>query len=383
MIERPLPDLTLDDVLELREEVQQETHTHELKGAIDFRYDKHKAMLAVQVCSFANARGGDLILGVHEEPSRVLGLEGAPDDLELRVREIARARIDPKPPTLQIRAIRCEDNRHVYVVRVPRSWTAPHMLTQEHRFYTRDGNGKRPMDRYEIERAFQEATGREDEIRRFRRERVSVLREEANSVFRNPRLMVVHLVPLQPASMPVGETAFKHLLSQASLDGHHIFESSRTTLDGLELSSSWHGEKSLEARATVYRNGRLEYVWSLNSRMELTHKEGCKVVYLGALEMDLGQSLRGLLAGLVEYGVEPPVCVMVTLFGLKGFISWDRANAMTFHTDHVPRYACDRDELIFPPVTLESDIWAEYTGMVSATCRVLWQCFGETWGNPA
>jgi hypothetical protein len=67
------------------------------------------------------------------------------------------------------------DGGHIVVVRVPRSWCRPHMVSlgTTSRFYMRDSVGKHPMDAIELRDAFGESELNIDRVRDFRNERVA------------------------------------------------------------------------------------------------------------------------------------------------------------------------------------------------------------------
>lgn len=81
------------------------------------------------VCSFANAGGGDLVYGVEEEggvPKAVTGIPMPDPDREiLRLENLIRDGIDPRPTGFASRSIPVANGNHVLVIRVPRSFNRP------------------------------------------------------------------------------------------------------------------------------------------------------------------------------------------------------------------------------------------------------------------
>src|SRR5687767_713544 len=103
------------------------------KTAVGTR-DEDKREFLADVSSFANAAGGDLLIGVEETAgvaSKLIGLPKSDLDAEiLRLENLARDGIDPRIPGLVTQAVDLAGGLSaVLVIRVPRSWAAPHMVT--------------------------------------------------------------------------------------------------------------------------------------------------------------------------------------------------------------------------------------------------------------
>ncbi len=82
--------------------------------------------------------------------AEVVGLESASHDSErLRLEEIIRNGIAPRIPGLAIRVVPLETSGAALVIRVPRSFVLPHMVTFKgtSRFFSRNSAGKYQMGR--------------------------------------------------------------------------------------------------------------------------------------------------------------------------------------------------------------------------------------------
>ncbi len=103
--------------------------------------DRDKREFLADVCAFANASGGDLILGVMTKDGTadmVCGIDLAdPDKEKQRLVNLVRDGLERWFPI--------EGTRGVIVMRVPRSWSAPHRVTflRDMNFYVRNPAGKR------------------------------------------------------------------------------------------------------------------------------------------------------------------------------------------------------------------------------------------------
>ena len=111
------------------------------------------------VASFANASGGDFIFGMVADKGKPTEIKPLPDfepDGSVRVlRDIIRAHVDPPLFGVEFQPVSIKGG-WALVLRVPRSWNPPHMVTFEsdNRFYTRDTNGCVSMNVPEIREAF-------------------------------------------------------------------------------------------------------------------------------------------------------------------------------------------------------------------------------------
>jgi predicted HTH transcriptional regulator len=129
------------------------------------------------VTAFANASGGDLIFGVKEQGSRATGLTGlrvGDESAEVqRLDSIVRAGVEPRIPGISYKFIPLSSGGSVLILRVPRSWALPHVvkLGGTFRFYSRNANGKYPLDVGELRALFALSETTSERVKNFRRER--------------------------------------------------------------------------------------------------------------------------------------------------------------------------------------------------------------------
>lgn len=133
------------------------------------------------VTAFANSRGGYLVVGVAERkgsPTEIVGIKSPDPNAEIEARINAlRDSVRPRLAGVEIRAVPLRNGSHVLVVRVPRSWAAPHQVTfqGDDRFYIRNGNVVNRMDADELKAAYLEGGENIDRLRRFHDDRLSTL----------------------------------------------------------------------------------------------------------------------------------------------------------------------------------------------------------------
>src|SRR5262249_4589910 len=136
------------------------------------------------VSSFANSFGGDLIYGIvdkreNDNPTGIpesapglAALKGGAGPTILQIEQIIRSNIAPRIPGIRIKSIDGFPNGPVLLVRVPKSYAAPHMVKHgdSGRFYSRTSQGKYILDVGEIRAAFALSESLPERIRQFRAE---------------------------------------------------------------------------------------------------------------------------------------------------------------------------------------------------------------------
>ena len=128
--------------------------------------DPEKLEFLRDVASFANTAGGDIIYGMRArrdadgKPMDELEIVGIPelnpDSVKLRLENMLRDGIAPRLPPVEFHKIVRPEGHPCLLLRVPRSWIAPHMVTfkADPRFYARNSGGKYPLDVVGIREAF-------------------------------------------------------------------------------------------------------------------------------------------------------------------------------------------------------------------------------------
>ena len=100
MLLKNLSDISLQDIQTLCDNHVSEGDSIEFKAAAIGRSDEDRRELLADVCAFANASGGDLILGVKEKEGaadEVCGIEVADqDDERLFLTNLVRGGLEPR-----------------------------------------------------------------------------------------------------------------------------------------------------------------------------------------------------------------------------------------------------------------------------------------------
>ena len=125
--------------------------------------------LLYDVAAMANASGGDLVYGIQDrrdEGDQSTGIAEKLSGLRVdnvqaetaRIENLIRDGIAPRFSGVTVRTLQ-SDEGDALVIRVPRSWNGPHMVTfhSVNKCFSRNSTGKFPMDVYQIGRAFRTA----------------------------------------------------------------------------------------------------------------------------------------------------------------------------------------------------------------------------------
>ncbi|WP_169577707.1 AlbA family DNA-binding domain-containing protein [Sinimarinibacterium sp. CAU 1509] len=168
---------------------------------------KGRSEFLKDVCGFANATGGHILLGVRE-PSSKLGVDdqivGFPDGTRVaqRLEQLARTWIYPRVPGLLFRVVEIAEAKHCVVIHVPAGASAPHMVMLDGRnaLYTRHSESTTLMDLHEIRRAIERSTTARALARQVAAQRLSEVRAQVGA--RAPALLM-QAVPLIALSEPL------------------------------------------------------------------------------------------------------------------------------------------------------------------------------------
>ena len=350
MIPGPIEKADLDSLQALIANNVSEGKTIEYKRAMPGKAASNVVPLIETVASFANTDGGDLLIGVEENkgvPVKLPGLEIEDLDKEkLRIEHMLLNGVDPRLPPVDIHPIKTEEDRYVLIIRVPHSWTAPHRVIKNRKFFVRNSSGKQELDVGELRAAFTMSETIADRIRAFRTERMGRLQSNRTPVALAPGgRMVLHILPLASFSAitAIDMAALKahghKIPPMGSTGGDH-----RVNLDGVVTFS--FGQRLVHGYTQVFRTGAIESVDILR-----TGKTGQLYLVGAEYEQDVIGILRQYLDVAPELDLEPPFYVFLTFLDIKGCVFYSSRWQIDRRQMNVVKW--QDDTLVLPEVVIE------------------------------
>jgi hypothetical protein len=338
LIPKDLGEISEKDINDLIRDGVPESLTLEYKEMLNFQTDEERKELLADIASFANVSGGDIIFGLSAERNNhnkatgraavITGIEIENwDEMINSLDNIIINGIQPRIPGLRWQRVICNSDKTILIVRIPRSWIAPHMVTlgKSRRFYSRTSAGKYLMEASEIRSAYLRSIGVEDRIKRFRDERLSriIAGETPVKLQKGPKIMV-HLFPLSSLDTSFQIDLSKFPNSRDPITNSKLsdrFEPWRSTglahwnynFDGFLVSAPFK-ETIRTSYVQVFRNGAIEYCFCMgydDNNKNLTE--------LFEYQVFFEKSLISYLNGLRILNINPPIVLMLTMTEVKGY----------------------------------------------------------------
>lgn len=405
-IEKPLSEITKSDLQRLVDLGIQEGKEIEYKEYLDLSTDanNHKATFVGEATSFANARGGDLIVGLPEEdgkPSKVAGipLEKGIDQALEQWNSVLRRQTDPTLPTaaFDIDAIPVEEDRAVVVVRVEQSWRAPHRVALNDRFYGRSPSGKVRLDTGELRRRFRQSEQRAEQAQKFRADRIAKIQARNTPVpLQEGPVLTLHVVPF--TAFTPGEEINVEQASVLNKGAPRLLgtrpegEIERHTLEGL-VTCVLDPADEQPAYTLTFRSGAIEAVATELFQSPTGSHERPSIDGSG-LRTSLEATLPRFCRFLLRQDVRPPFAVFLTVIGANGYTVQRRSGKRE------SRHALDRDVAQLPeqvieriddpdpePRTFSSEpgvrpsVGEPYSNVIDTLMDFIWQAVGQN-GEP-
>jgi hypothetical protein len=365
LITKPAGEITIQDIEALVSDQVPESRTIDYKRELPGRSDEDKREFLADVSSFANSIGGRIVYGITEKeglPEKAIGLSDDIDAAIQRLDSIVRDGIDPRIMGIEMIPVPGFSNGPVLLVRIPKSWSGPHMVVLKNlsRFYTRNSAGKHQMDIVEIRAAFALSESLTERIRKFRDGRLAKIIAGDTPIPLTPNAkLVLHIVPLISFSVgadldmgaigvqgrklpPIGNCGWSH----------------RFNVDGL-VTFSRNGPS--ESYCQVFRSGQIEAVYS-DLAPALDNIPSIRSV---AYEKDTIKATKQYVQVLKDLNVPYPLLIMMSMTGVVGCRMYVG-----------PRFLesgdpIDRDVVILPDILLD-----EYPQDVSRDLRPM---FDAVW----
>jgi Schlafen, AlbA_2 len=367
----PLDQLQASDLRALVESAVSEARALEFKLDLPGHTDGAQKEFLADVTSFANTIGGFLVFGIEEANGIAMAAPGValpnPDAEVQRLESIIRSGVNPRISGVAIRAIPITSDRSAVVIRTPRSWAAPHMVTLagSSRFFARNSSGKYPLDVHELRSAFLigETTG--GRIRDFRLDRLAKIKANETPIgLDDDPKVVLHFAPITAFE---GRARIDLSSLHPELPGFAPLSSTRrdhrVNFDGLLVYPNRGEGRPVHSYLQIFRDGSLETV----SASMLRPDNELRFIRSLILEREVMESLAGFVALEQAIGMEPPYVAMLSLLGVKGY----RVMPGTPGGYESQGSPIDRSDLLLSDVLIEDALAEPH--------RILQPIFDEVW----
>lgn len=381
-LNRPINNITKDDLDGLIADQIPEGTTLEYKESLSLGKRAVRKEFVRDITAFANTRGGDIVYGIREDrdrgvPKELCGIPLAnPDAWKQDLENLIRDGTAPRIYGMQIGdPIAVGSDRFAVVIRIPRSFNAPHMVIcgGDFRFYYR-GNARREiLDVAGLRTLFGMADTVGARTQAFRAERLSKIHAEDTPVplVHGPKY-VVHLVPFDAFTFQTRydlsrfaahpEELAKAGRWQASIG----LERSRYNFDGLVTYLPHHDEtQPCEWYTQCFRNGIIEAVNMEHNSSSRGEEEGSVgIEYEGYVSSAASKYLKIQR----DMGVAPPVFALLTLLGVKG-------RKLSRRDRDLYGEPFKEDNLVLPEVVME-DFECDVSKQMEPAFEIVWNAAG-------
>ena len=383
MIPREFDAITKADIDALVTNAVAERRTIEYKEQLPGSTDEEKREFLADVSSFANAGGGDIIYGISDQrdekgratgvPEKADGLAGLNTDAEKRrLEEIIRSGLDPRIPGIRIGHYDGFSSGPVILIRVPKSWASPHMVTFKNlsRFFTRNSTGKQQMDVREIRSAFTLSGDLRAKITAFRTERLGrIIANEAPIILPPTPKIVLHLVPLSILD-PGIQFDIRALWNDPNLAAPIQNQSydRRFNLDGYLAFGPGSLGGGYQGYVQVFRSGAFEAVDA--DLLQQSSVE--KLIASQLVGRKIIDATERYLKTEKQLGIALPLVIMLTMLGVKGYAM---ATNSAWHNMNPGHNRIDRNDLVLPDVLVE-DFATPTDQLLKPVFDAFWQSAG-------
>jgi len=324
---------------------------------------KAKNELRNDICSFANADGGDIIFGMPEKNGLAssiipIAIENI-DKFELELRNVLLP-IQPATPPVDFAFIHVE-NGYIVVIHIEKGMLKPYITIEDQtafRFFVRRGNGKEPMSYSEISNNFLHAASLATEIKRFRAERLSELIED------NPgKFGVVHVIPAtftNPADfIPICDLLCKAGKVPVPIQlNNYIRGRMLPNVDGVWFPSD-DGLRDFQI-VRLFNNGSVE----LKHDLYTTTNRDTEYLISDEFIQSIGDIVEGTAEIYKALERNPSVYVCTSIIGCKGYWNYDSLNSI-----HPLPSKVDRDRIICTPIEIKDITDAENVEEMIEECK--------------
>ena len=291
-----------------------------------------------------------------------------------RIENIIQSGIQPRLPDVHPKAVEIPGIGTVIVVRVGKSWLAPHMVNYANRtrFYSRNNTlGKFQLDVQQIGAAFASQRGMGERLRSWKADRISKAVAGEGPIRLEGPTVLFHFVS---AAALTDEQSLPRIFDTAKWGSAYRLiytsvRSQRYNADGL-LAISRKDSVQGQSYLQIFRNGSLEYGDSY-----VLNNLDMKIVPSQEFEIKLIETFGRSLSLLKHLEVAEPVFVSLTLMGVKGMVMALPQSAQDWDTKSSQ---FDRDVIVCPDMLAQNlEEGTPYPSTLRPIVDAIWQAAGR------
>lgn len=329
-------EILLEDILSLKEDEIVENINLDYKLKLPEKKDpKSGSDFAKDVCAFANTSGGLLLFGIQEEdgkafPKEIIGIDEQDFDDEFRrLSSIINNRLTPILSGYSYNTIKLNSEKSVFIFKVPKSYSFPHMLRTDNGFWYRAENQNANMDVSTIRKSMLISESWKNDSERFRLDRLTKIRSNQCNVNGSEPFIALHLIPLSISDNNINnsnifckvESKYK---DSPSYELPMLFEkelkfqlqNKKYDFDGLKILSKSMSPNYIDNYFRLFKNGALEIFDSWRLKEYRDKKSfGVPCEYLFSCILD---NIPKYLEFLKEVEIDYPFYFSVSLMNIKG-----------------------------------------------------------------
>ncbi|MEM9539929.1 MAG: ATP-binding protein [Cyanobacteria bacterium P01_E01_bin.42] len=353
----PLDKIVESDLQSLIDNEVAEGKAIDYKQELSGNSDTEKKEFLFDVSSFANAGGGDLFYGIKEDkgiPIEICGIDVSDrDEVRLQLENKIRDCIQPRIPGLKIHFVPLANGKFVLILRIPRSFAQPHMVTFKNasRFYSRNSAGKYQLDVGEIRTAFTLSQSITDRIRDFRRDRLSaIVSGETPVLMEEGAKFVLHLIPINAFDLVanlnllsiINKPRVKEKLSPLTFHEYQNY-TSQYNFDGYLTSIGSRDFSLSSSYLQVFRSLTFE----ATSSQDFDIYNETKIIYR-TCDLNILSGIKNFLEIYKCLEIEIPVFIMLSFLNVKNYFICLHDGQRSIGGRQI-----DRDNLILPEIVIE------------------------------
>jgi len=352
LLNQKLETLTSVEIANLVENKVPESANLDFKRTTYGNRDADKKELLKDISAFANTNGGLLIIGIDESDGyadSVVPFEENADEEIQRLNSILESSVEPRISDVEIKAIDVDYKGHVIVIKVPKSWNAPHRTNYKgsKRFYRRNSAGVYETDISELKKMFNASLERESQFKAIRNELIGrVKRSELPVAMPNDTsgYMLLQIIPVQALEglnfLNLGDVDLTTKI--LPINGGSF--NRRYNIDGfITYRPKFHNYTQL------YRNGSIETVLSSISRQN-SKTPSEKILAGTSIVEDFLSGTSKYIGALNDLGVSPPFRVYLSFLDVKDCRFATFHDRYGFYDDEVPLFA--KNDILLPPIDI-------------------------------